>query len=166
MRVVINDANILIDLAHLEMLTVFSELNFELYTTDFILEELNPTQRALVDSLVIDEKIIVLETNETEDFIGITNLLENTNGLSFEDCSVWYYSKKMNGTLLTGDAKLRKHAQNDSVEVRGIIFIFDEIVRQNLLLPSEAAIKIDQLKHINSRLPKNEIEKRIRIWGD
>jgi predicted nucleic acid-binding protein len=164
MQIVINDASILIDLAHLEILSVFSNLNFKLFTTDFILEELNRTQRELVDKLVISKELIVIETNEVKDYSGINDLLEQTNGLSFEDCSVWYYSKKMNCTLLTGDAKLRRHAERDNIEVRGIIFIFDEIVKQNLLTPAEAALKIDRLKQINPRLPKNELDKRIRNW--
>lgn len=164
MRVVINDANIFIDLVHLEMLPVFSKLNFDMYTTDFILEELNSAQRVLVNKLIESEELVVIETNEFEDYSGISNLLEHTNGLSFEDCSVWYYSKKMNGTLLTGDAKLRKQAEKDEVEVRGIIFIFDEIVEQNLLIPEEAALKLTQLKQLNARLPKKEIDRRILNW--
>lgn len=165
MRVVINDANIFIDLVHLEILSVFSKLNFEMFTTDFILEELNSSQRVLVNKLIESQELVVIETNEFEDYSGISNLLEHTNGLSFEDCSVWYYSKKMNGTLLTGDAKLRKQAEKDEVEVRGIIFIFDEIVEQNLLTPEEAALKLTQLKQLNARLPKNEIDRRILNWN-
>ena len=164
MRIVINDANILIDLADLEMLSIFSQLNYEMYSTDFILEELNQNQRELVDTLIESQRLIIIETNEVDDFSGISNLLEKTNGLSFEDCSVWYYSKKMNGTLLTGDGKLRKQAEKDEVEVRGIIFIFDEIVSQNLLYPAEAAIKLNQLKQLNARLPRHELDKRISIW--
>lgn len=165
MLLVISDANILIDLAQIEMLAVFTKLNFKLFTTDFILEELNQTQGVLVDELVFSKELVVIETNEIEDYYGITNLLNQTNGLSFEDCSVWYYSKKKNGTLLTGDAKLRREAEKDNVEVRGIIFVFDEIVKQNLLKPTEAALKISQLKQINPRLPINELDKRIRNWG-
>lgn len=164
MLLVINDANILIDLAHLEMLAEFSKLNFKLFTTDFILEELNQAQRVLVDKLVFSKELVVIETNEIEDYYGITVLLNQTKGLSFEDCSVWYYSKKKKGTLLTGDAKLRKHAEKDNVQVRGILFVFDEIVKQNLLQPAEAALKICQLKQINPRLPINELDKRIRNW--
>lgn len=164
MQIVINDTSILIDLANLEMLSVFSKLNFKLFTTDFILEELNQTQRDLVDNLVISKELVVIETNEIQDYSGISDLLNQTNGLSFEDCSVWYYAKKMNGTLLTGDAKLRRQAEKDNVEVRGIIFIFDEIVKQNLLKSTEAALKISRLKQINPRLPKNELDKRIHNW--
>lgn len=36
MKVVINDANILIDLVKLDLLNVFSKLPFDLHTTDFV----------------------------------------------------------------------------------------------------------------------------------
>ena len=86
--------------------------------------------------------------------------------MSFEDCSVWYYSKKLVGALLTGDGKLRKQATKEGVEVRGIIFIFDEILKQNLITFQIAIEKITQLSLINNRLPKKEIDLRIKSWKE
>ena len=45
MKIVINDANILIDLAKLELIPVFAKINFDLHTTDVVIEELNEEQR-------------------------------------------------------------------------------------------------------------------------
>jgi len=92
--------------------------------------------------------------------------LEKSTGLSFEDCSVWYYSKKMSGILLTGDGKLRKQASKDNIEVRGIIYLFDVLLNQNLISSQEAVEKIKQLMLLNNRLPKKEIDKRIELWND
>lgn len=164
MRIVINDANILIDLAKLEFLETFSQLNFELYSTDFVIEELSPKQRVLVDKLINAEKLLIIETESKSDFSGISNLLERSTGLSFEDCSVWYYSKKMNGILLTGDGKLRKQARNDEIEVRGIIFIFDQLLEQHIISYATAYKKMQELLQLNVRLPKNEIDKRLHDW--
>lgn len=108
MKIVINDANILIDLAKLELIPVFAKINFDLHTTDFVIEELNEEQRDPVSKLIKSKKLTVIETEDMADFQGITSILEKSNGLSFEDCSVWYYSKKLSGALLTGDGKLRK----------------------------------------------------------
>ncbi len=44
MKVVVNDANILIDLVKLELLPQFFALGHLFYTTDIILEELYPDQ--------------------------------------------------------------------------------------------------------------------------
>lgn len=164
MQIVINDANILIDLAKLELLEKFSQLNFELYSTDFVIEELNSDQRLLVDDLIYNNKLTVIETESYSDFIDISTLLENSTGLSFEDCSVWYYSKKMNGILLTGDGKLRKQARNDNVEVKGIIYIFDQLIVQSLIDYATAVTKMKELLQLNVRLPKNEMNKRLQDW--
>ena len=164
MRIVINDANILIDLAKLELLDVFSKLKFELYTTDFVYEELNQEQKSPVSMLNKNGHLTIIETEETIDFQNITNLLDSSTGLSFEDCSVWYYSQKLSGTLLTGDGKLRKQVSKKGIEVRGIIYIFDELLEQDLIDINIAIEKIEQLYHLNNRLPKKEIAKRIENW--
>ena len=165
MKIVINDANILIDIAKLELLEAFSNLDFELNTTDFVMEELNPDQNKVIQKLISTGKIQLITTNNLEDLQGINNLLQSSSGLSFEDCSVWYYSKKMNCTLLTGDGKLRKVAKKDGIEVRGIIYILDQMLVQNQLTFEEAIIKIELLYTLNNRLPKNELTKRLELWG-
>lgn len=166
MKIVINDANILIDLVKLELLEAFSKLNFDLHTTDFVIEELNDKQRKPITELSESNKLGIIETIKIEDFQGINSILENSSGLSFEDCSVWYYSKKLSGVLLTGDGKLRKQASKDNLEVRGIIYLFDEFLRQGIITFQEAVEKIKQLSLLNNRLPKKEIEKRIDFWNE
>jgi predicted nucleic acid-binding protein len=166
MKIVINDANILIDLAKLDLLDVFSKLPFDLYTTDFVYEELNEEQKSPVSVLHKNGYLKIIETEEILDFQSITELLESSSGLSFEDCSVWYYSQKLSGTLLTGDGKLRKQVSKQGIEVRGVIFVFDELVKQNLLDFPVAIEKIKQLYQLNNRLPKKEIDKRIEYWNE
>lgn len=164
MKIVINDANILIDLVKLELIDAFSKLDFDLHTTDFVLDELNDEQRTPIVNLNNGKKLTVIETIETTDFQGITTILEKSTGLSFEDCSVWYYSKKLEGALLTGDGKLRKEVSKDGIEVRGIIYLFDELLRQELLTFELAIYKMEDLKILNNRLPQKEIAKRIECW--
>lgn len=165
MKIVINDANILIDLAKLDLLELFSLLNFELHTTDFVYEELNEEQKSPVSSLLKEGRLNIIETIDSKDFKGINALLNSSNGLSFEDCSVWYYSTKLSGTLLTGDLKLCRQVRKNGVEARGIIYVFDELLKQNLISFSLAIEKMEQLTHLNNRLPKIDIEKRIVFWN-
>lgn len=166
MKIVINDANILIDLAKLDLLNVFSKLPFDLHTTDFVYEELNEAQKSPVSILSENGFLKIIETEELIDFQSISELLESSSGLSFEDCSVWHYSKKLSGTLLTGDGKLRKQVSKQGIEVRGIIYIFDELVKHKLLDYYSAVEKIEQLYQLNNRLPKKEIDKRIEYWNE
>lgn len=88
MKVVVNDANILIDLVRLELIQVFVEIDFDLHTTDFVMEELYSNQQILLTKFIESGKLILIETQDFLDYQGIIKLLENNNGLSFEDCSV------------------------------------------------------------------------------
>jgi len=164
MKLLINDANILIDLVELDLLNSFTCLPHELHTTDFVLEEIDSEQRTFIDSFVEGEKINVIVTTDIEDYNGINTLQINFSGLSFEDCSVWYYSRKMDGVLVTGDGKLRKTAQRDGLEVRGIIFVLDELLKHEILSFELAIEKINRLYQINNRLPKSILPQRIALW--
>ena len=51
-------------------------------------------------------------------------------------------------------------------EVHGIIYVFDSLKETGILSATEAAAKIRQLYSINPRLPKEAIERRLRLWED
>lgn len=164
MKIVVNDANILIDLADLDLLTDFSKLNFELHTNNVIVdyEIKKPEQKAKVYKLINVGKLKV-EIVKTEDYTQINAL--KVNNLSFQDCSIWFYAKQINGVLLTGDGNLRKAAKAAGTEVRGILFIFDQLVALGVITKTTAVDKIKILVENNSRLPKAEIDKRIKLWS-
>lgn len=160
MKLLINDANILIDIVKLDVIEAFLSLNFELYTTDFVFAELEDHQK----KNLVSERLKVITTESEADFSEIIILLNTHNGLSFEDCSVWYYAKKLNGTLVTGDGALRKKVIQSGIEVRGIIYIIEQIKLQNQLPIRECIEILHHLKKLNIRLPHNEIDKRIQNW--
>lgn len=159
MKLHINDANILIDIVQLDLVGPFLALEFEMYTTDFVFEELESFQK----EVLISEKLIILKTNENE-LLHILELTTQHNGLSFEDCSVWYYAQKMEGVLITGDGRLRTKAKAAGIEVKGIIYIIEEIMRQNILEKLICVEKLEALKILNNRLPIAEIDRRIELW--
>ena len=159
MKLHINDANILIDIVQLDLVDPFLALAFEMYTTDFVFEELESFQK----EALLSEKLIILKTNENE-LLHILELTTQHNGLSFEDCSVWYYAQKMEGVLITGDGKLRTKAKAAGIEVKGIIYIIEAIMKQNILEKLICIDKLEALKILNNRLPIVEIDRRIELW--
>lgn len=66
--------------------------------------------------------------------------------------------------MLTGDRRLRRYAEQQSIEVHGILFLFDEMVAAGVLAPYDAAEKLSALVKLNARLPKTEISSRIEKW--
>lgn len=164
MRVIINDANILIDLVHLNLMNEFIQLEMELKTTDFVYEELNEEQKNIISRFIDTRDLELIITEENVDFIGISTILENSSGLSFEDCSVWYYAHKLNGILLSGDGKLRKQAVTNGITVKGVLYIFDQLLLKGIISFDYAIEKLEQLYEINPRLPIHSKNERILNW--
>jgi len=165
MRIVINDANILIDLFHLDLVEGFFSLKgLELKTTDFVFEELHDDQKNVIEQFIENQSLILIESSE-DDLINIYEIHSSTNGLSVQDCSVWYHAKKNHGILLTGDGKLRKQSLADGVEVRGILYIFDQLLISELITFEFAIEKLNQLYLLNERLPINAKKQRLDCWS-
>ncbi|MFY8180628.1 MAG: hypothetical protein ACOVLG_02545 [Flavobacterium sp.] len=161
MKLHINDANILMDIVKLDLTASFLALEFELYTTDFVFAEMEPEQQ----ELLLSNTLIKIGAT-AEDMTAIFELSEQHAGLSYEDCSTWYFAQKMNGILVTGDGKLRTKARASGVEVRGMIYIIEQIKLQELLPTVDCIEKLRLLRELNDRLPMNEIENRIQTWSN
>ena len=68
--------------------------------------------------------------------------------------------------MLTGDRRLRRYAEQLSIEVHGILFLFDEMVANSVISSIDAAKKLEDLIALNSRLPKAVIIERINKWRE
>lgn len=128
---------------HAELIDEFFLLSFDAHTTDFVVGEIEgPEQEEIINQLVESGRLVVVGStfDEVEE---IMSLQEIAIRLSIPLCSVWHYSKKNNYTLLTGDNLLRKTALKDQVVVRGLLFFFDELVRQELFSTTIACRKTE-----------------------
>ncbi len=166
-KIVVNDANIFIDLHNVGLLEMFFLLPWEVHTTDFIMFELLKGGQKDTIATYESNGHLSIATFEFQEIIKIYNLnnkiIDKTN-LSLADCLAWYYAKQNNYPLLTGDCKLHNSALNKDVEVHDILFVFDELVSNGILSPRLAAEKLTLLKSVNPRLPDNEIEKCLSLW--
>lgn len=156
----INDANVLIDLCDLNIVSEFLSLdNIVLCTTDFVMAEIDDYQAKLFLG-----KIIVIKS-ENEEIKEISDLMIKNNGLSIQDCSVWYYADKRKGTLVTSDSKLRKLAGKSGTQVKGILHIFELMKEQKCLSLTKCIEKLEELKKINPRSPNKLIDELIEKWN-
>lgn len=165
MKILVNDTNIFIDLHSVGLLSEISSLPYEIHTVDFVVEEvIDSSQRAVLDKLISEGKITVNSFNE-EELMDIVDEHSTISGnLSITDCSVCYFARKHRVPLLTGDRRLRKYAEQQAIEVHGILFIFDEMVHYSIISSSVAADKLEELYRLNSRLPKAAIKDRLNRW--
>lgn len=166
MRIVVNDANILIDLVDLGLLPHFFSLAFDFLTTALVLDELFDEQQVALEPY-IENAILVIHEMDAEDLIAINGIQQSKPKLSQQDCSAFYQAQKNKGTLLTSDNTLRKFAKENDVEVHGHLWVFDRMVEAGTITKEDA---MDKLKHLcevvnpKLKLPKKECEKRYEQW--
>lgn len=167
MEIIVNDTNIFIDLQSIGLLRALCDLPYDVRTVDFVVNEIKDRAQAESLATLVREGKIKVESFNIEELAEIIEEHSTVSGnLSVPDCSVCYYARKHSATLLTGDRQLRRYAESNNVTVRGVLFIFDELVAQNIIEAGIAAQKLKELTNINVRLPKSEIEKRIKKWSN
>jgi len=164
MEIVVNDANLFFDLLKADLIKDFFKLHFEVFTTDFVLGEVtDEKQLEIIGDLILNKELHVFQS-DFETYSKIIQLSQQVAGLSIPDCSVWYLSKEKNYTLLTGDKLLRNTAMKDNITVKGLLYVFDQLVYHNIITPILAAEKLQFLIDTGTRLPTKECSRRIETW--
>jgi hypothetical protein len=167
-KIIVNDANILIDLVDLKILPHFFQLEYDFHTTEMILDELFPEQKEALVPYIETGSLIIDEITE-DDLVAIINIRISKPNLSEQDCSAFYQAQKENAALITSDNTLRKFAQSNNLEVHGHFWVFDNLVDNGLLTGSRAIEKFNELCNVvNPKLglPQSECQKRIKKWGN
>jgi hypothetical protein len=162
-KIIVNDANILIDLVDLKILPHFFQLEYDFHTTEMILDELILEQKEALDPYIETGRLIIDDISD-DDLIAIVNIRISKPNLSEQDCSAFYQAQKVNAALITSDNTLRKFAQANNVEVHGHFWVFDNLFDNGLLTGSRAIEKLDELCNVvNPKLglPQLECQKRI-----
>lgn len=155
--ILISDANIFFDLININLIDQFFAVPKKISTTDLIIAEIeDEKQKKIIETLIQREKLIVKKFPQ-EEMQEIQKLNEATRKLSIQDCS----AKKEKGTLLTGDKRLRREVEKDkkdNIDVRGIFFVFELILKYQLVSATEAISAVKELSKINTRLPQDKIK--------
>lgn len=168
MKIIVNDANILIDLVELKILPYFFKLEFEFRTSQFILDELFEEQQEALIPYVETGKLTLDDFSEI-DLAVIASIQASKPKLSEQDCSAFYQAKRESATLITSDNLLRKFAKNQNIEVHGHLWVFDKLYNQQVITGARAVEKLNHLCNVvNPRLglPKLECQKRIEKWNN
>ena len=166
MIIVVNDANVLIDIVKLQLLPHFFDLDLEFHTTSLILNELHSEQVEQLQKY-IDYNLLNVNDLSADELMEIITLQTERPQLSEQDCSAIVCAKKIRGEILTSDNNLRRYATIKGVSVKGHLWIFDLLVAQHLISAAVAIEKLAELREIiNPRLglPKAECEIRIAYW--
>ena len=163
MKIVISDTNIFIDLLNIDLFKKFLRLPMEIHTTDLVLSELKDEQAEVIEEHIKDKKITVITADE-EEYSELIELMKERESISLVDYSVYYFAKKINATILTGDKTFKNYAEGKNMEVKGILWVLDEILNKKLLGKSDLAAKLRLLIETNKRIPVDECQQRLEKW--
>ena len=139
MRVIVNDASVLIDIHKAGILQVYSRANFTLVLPDVVHKELRDMSDVNFEELGFE-----MASLEGPDVLAVKRILDSHSGISIPDIFALVVAEKITESiLLTGDRKLRQIAETRNVEVHGVLWILDQLFEQRLLT---AAVVLDVLE--------------------
>lgn len=158
-KILVSDTNIWIDLYHSHLLEKVFDLPYQFVTTEFVWQELRkpPGQHLTHLGLAIE----VLDSHEVAELVGLKQSLNNS---SLADVSCYYLARERGWPLLTNDGALRKSGQKALLDVRGVLWILDELERYRILSPHELNRALTSMLNAGSRLPEDECTKRRARW--
>jgi len=162
-KIAVQDANIIIDLIKTGLFDHCLALAYQFTTTNIILDELYDEQIAVVQPHINSGKFELIQINAIE-LEEIQELSLQDTRLSEQDWSAYFFAKKHDALLLTGDSRLRTRALKDGIEVCGIFWVLDQLVDTGILEKENACSFLNDLISKNIRLPKEACDKRIALW--
>jgi predicted nucleic acid-binding protein len=163
MILLVNDANILIDLLALDLLDEFFSLEYDFHVTDIVFAEIRDDTSGRLEPFMATG-ILKKKSFTYEELTQIQQLEVDYRQLSIADCSCLFHARSLSACLLTGDAALRKSAEQGGISVHGILWVLDELVAKNVITTKKAHEKLTSLTSINPRLPSGACRSRLKKW--
>ncbi|MCZ4283562.1 type II toxin-antitoxin system VapC family toxin [Marinobacter salarius] len=158
-KILVSDTNIWIDLHHSNLLEKVFQLPHQFVTTDFVWRELRKPPGAQLKDLGLT--IEGISGDETLELFGLKQTLNNS---SLADVSCYFMARERGWTLLTNDGALRKSGRRASLDVRGVLWILDELEHHQVLPPAELFNALTAMLNAGARLPEDECNKRLARW--
>ena len=162
-KLLISDANILIDMIVGGLLDDIFRLDYEFGLPDVLFEyELHENHADLPEKGL---QVLVLEDAAVED-TGSLYARHRSSGVSINDCMALALARQEDCPLLTGDAALRQVSILEDVEVRGTLWLLGEMIEANVIAVDRAAAAYGAMRADGSHLPWNEVDAQIEKFRD
>ena len=163
MKVVVEDANVLLDLVYGGVFALWLGMDYEHVTTHLVWQEIKtPDQRAKIQPLIEVGRLKLLDFSapmwaEVAEFSARYQV-------SIADASVWVVARAEGAILLTGDSKLRTSAKSTGVEVRGVLWVLDELIDAGRISAKEALEAMERMVDRGAFLPRDPCDERRKRW--
>ncbi len=162
MRIIITDTNVFFDMMDIEVLPDFFGLDFEICTTDFVVDEIKHYEQAEQIQNFIRSKKLTVFSFSSQELDQVATIKTKRNLRRIADKSVLWKAKQLECRLLTGDKNLRCEAEESGLVVNGSIWVIRMLVESNMVTMLKGIELLEKLKRVNNNLPVDEIEKLIK----
>jgi rRNA maturation endonuclease Nob1 len=164
MKLVVTDVSVFFDLYKIQALPEFFALDWEIYTTDFVYNEiLHANQKSEFEVFARSKQLKILKLSN-EEVSEVLNFKTSLKIHSLADKTILWKALRLEATLLTCDSKLRKVAEGHAIEVRGSIWVIEQLIINKIIDAGKGISLFEELKVKNTRLPVETIDKLIKQW--
>ncbi|TSE29280.1 hypothetical protein LCC91_03435 [Tepidimonas taiwanensis] len=163
MRVLVSDASILIELARWSLLEALFKLPFEFAVPDALYED-ELIDLGEIDRNQLKELGLRVESLDAQDMAQAIAYQTARPKLTFHDCLAVTLAVKNNWPLLTGDKRMRALADEERIEVHGVLWIIDRFAEHRIVRrPTLAKVLRGMLDDPRTRLPHAEVRRRLEV---
>jgi hypothetical protein len=154
------DANILLDFIAGDIFDQLFLLPVDLNTSDIVAYEIS---KSYSERQLTQQGLEILALDDSE-VLEIFTIKREHAGLSVEDVSVYFLSRKHNTIILSNDGLLRELADASRIEYHGTLWILEEMIREEILQPQDAASALRSMLKSKRWLPRPDCEALIKKW--
>lgn len=160
MRLVVTDANIIIDLDAGGLLEeIFRLPGMEFCTPDVLYLEELAEHYGVLPGLGLK---VVSQPAEAVEYVA--QLRPRYRGPSTNDLFALAMARNFACALLSGDLALRTAAEAEGVEVHGTLWLVERLLQAHIVSLDRVVAAYDAMKRDGSRLPWGEVEAQIARW--
>src|SRR5438067_590068 len=145
MKVAVKDACVLIDLANGGLFDGWFQLGIETFITNLVIRQVKIEQQWQAVSPFVETGLLRVESLTGEQIAQMQQTFASGR-IGIEDQSVLFLAIERNALLITGDRRLRIEAGRTKIEVRGLLWVLDELVSRAVLTPKLAAVKLQLMR--------------------
>lgn len=153
----ISDANVIIDMKDGGLLELMFRLKETFAVPNVLYAEELEQQQPQLPRLGLQIKSL-----SGESIARAMLLKQHYAGTSINDLFALELARECNCPLLTGDKALRYAAENEGVEIRGTLWLVEQMVTERVITVAAARTAYNKMRDAGSRLPWAEAERRLK----